>query len=99
MRRTTHFLTVLLVLAPFAVFAAGKRPMTVDDLFRFKRVSDPQVSPDGRTVAYIVGTVDLPGNKTSSTIWLVPASGGEPRQLTNTDKKDKHPRWSPDGRR
>jgi dipeptidyl aminopeptidase/acylaminoacyl peptidase len=87
------------LLASAAVQAAGKRPMTVDDLFRFKRVSDPQVSPDGRTVAYVVGTVDLAGNKTASTIWLALAGGGEPRQLTTTDKKDKHARWSPDGRR
>jgi dipeptidyl aminopeptidase/acylaminoacyl peptidase len=90
---------IFALLVSAAVQAAGKRPMTVDDLFRFKRVSDPQVSPDGRTVAYVVGTVDLAGNKTASTIWLVPAGGGEPRQLTTTDKKDKHPRWSPDGRR
>ena len=33
--------------------------MTVDDLFRFKRVSDPQISPDGKPVVYVVGTVDL----------------------------------------
>src|SRR6266849_6047402 len=56
-----------------AAVAADKRPMTVDDLFRFQRVSDPQISPDGKTVAYVVGTVDLSGNKTSSSIWLTPA--------------------------
>ncbi|HZT81748.1 MAG TPA: hypothetical protein VFA26_16095, partial [Gemmataceae bacterium] len=42
--------------------AEGKRPMTVDDLFKFKRVSDPQISPDGKWVAYVVGTVDLEKN-------------------------------------
>src|SRR5207245_2695180 len=55
---------------------------------------------DGKTVAYVVGTVDLSGNKTSSSIWLTPAGKqGEPRPLTNTTRKDSHPRWSPDGRR
>src|SRR5207244_3091460 len=78
--------------------AAAGRAMTLDDLFKFKRVSDPQVSPDGRTVVYVVATVDLASNKISSNLWLAPAAGGEPRQLTTTDKKDRHPRWSPDGR-
>jgi dipeptidyl aminopeptidase/acylaminoacyl peptidase len=79
--------------------AADKRPMTIEDLFRFQRVSDPQISPDGKLVAYVVGTVDLESNKSASTIWLAPTDGGPPRQLTTTDKKDRHPRWSPDGKR
>src|SRR5205823_159799 len=79
--------------------AEGKRPMKVDDLFRFQRVADPQMSPDGKTVAYTVTAVDLAGNRSASTIWLAPTTGGAPRQLTNTTKKDRHPRWSPDGKR
>jgi dipeptidyl aminopeptidase/acylaminoacyl peptidase len=67
-------------------------------MFTFRRVSDPQISPDGTLVAYVVTTVDLAGNKTSSALWLAPTGKGEPRQLTNTPKKDKHPRWSPDGK-
>jgi dipeptidyl aminopeptidase/acylaminoacyl peptidase len=100
MKRTPAVLACLLaLLVPAAVLAEGKRPMTVDDLFRFKRVADPQISPDGKLVAYALTTVDLGGNKTSSDIWLAPTSKGEPRQLTNSGKKDKHPRWSPDGKR
>jgi dipeptidyl aminopeptidase/acylaminoacyl peptidase len=99
-----RFAVVLLLLAGYATPAAvraeaKKRPMTIDDLFRFQRVSDPQISPDGKTVAYVVGTVDLKGNRSSSNIWLVSTEGGKPRQLTNTTKKDSHPRWSPDGKR
>jgi dipeptidyl aminopeptidase/acylaminoacyl peptidase len=86
--------------APAAVFAEGKRPMKIDDLFRFKRVSDPQVSPDGKWVVYVVGTADLAANKTTSDLWLAPSHGdGAPRQLTNAGKKDRHPRWRPDGKR
>jgi dipeptidyl aminopeptidase/acylaminoacyl peptidase len=79
---------------------AAKRPMTVDDLFKFKRVADPQVSPDGRLVVYAVTTVtDVAGNKTTSNLWLAATDGkSPPRQLTTTDKKDRRPRWSPDGR-
>jgi dipeptidyl aminopeptidase/acylaminoacyl peptidase len=100
-------LACLLLLVALAAAAlpgpaeAAKRPMTVDDLFKFKRVADPQISPDGRLVVYAVTTVtDAAGNKTSSNLWLADADGkSPPRQLTTTDKKDRHPRWSPDGRR
>src|SRR5262245_947467 len=102
MKRTSLLLACLLVvLAPVFVWAeAKKRPMVVDDLFRFKRVADPQISPDGKTVAYVVTTVDLADNKSSSSIWVASteAKGAQPRQLTNTPKKDRHPRWSPDGK-
>jgi dipeptidyl aminopeptidase/acylaminoacyl peptidase len=71
--------------------------MIVDDLFRVQRVSDPQISPDGSNVVYVLTTVDLPNNKTKSNLWL--ATGKEPpHQLTTTTTKDRHPRWSPDGK-
>ncbi|HBI42278.1 MAG TPA: S9 family peptidase [Planctomycetales bacterium] len=92
----------LMLLAVPAVVQAegGKRPLNIDDLFAFKRVSDPQISPDGKTIVYVVGEVDLSANKTSSSLWLAAADGkGEPRRLTNAvGKKDSHPRWSPDGK-
>jgi dipeptidyl aminopeptidase/acylaminoacyl peptidase len=76
---------------------AKQRPIAVDDLFTFRRVADPQISPDGKRVVYVLGTVDLAANRTSSSLWLLSAAGGEPRQLTNSTKSDRHPRWSPDG--
>jgi dipeptidyl aminopeptidase/acylaminoacyl peptidase len=91
------FLACFLALSSAAM--GEKRPMQVDDLFRFQRISDPQISPDGRTVAYVVGVVDLAANSSSSTIWLAPSDGGAPRQLTNATKRDRHPRFSPDGGR
>lgn len=86
-------------LLPSSVEAQNKRPMQLADMFSFKRLSDPQISPTGKMIAYVVTDVDLAENRTSSTIWLVGTDGGAPRQLTNTTKKDKHPRWSPDGKR
>ncbi len=77
---------------------ARKRPMELEDLFRFKRVSDPQLSPDGRWVAYVVGVVLKDENRVDTDIWVMPAGGGEPRRLTQAPKHDRHPRWSPDGR-
>ncbi len=93
MHRRFALWVCLLVVTPITA-ADAKRAMKVEDLFRFKRVSDPQISPDGKTVAYVVGTVDLAGNKSSSSIWLADADGKTPpRQLTSTTKKDRHPRW------
>jgi dipeptidyl aminopeptidase/acylaminoacyl peptidase len=77
-----------------------KRPMEIDDLFRLKRVADPQLSPDGKHVVYVVTTIhDVSGNKTSANLWLASTDGKTRRQLTTTEKRDGHPRWSPDGKR
>jgi dipeptidyl aminopeptidase/acylaminoacyl peptidase len=91
-------LVVLCLCAPPAV-AADKRPMQIEDLFKFKRVAEPQVSPDGKLVVYQVGSVNLADNKTTTDLWIAGTDGKTPlRQLTNAGKSDKHPRWSPDGK-
>lgn len=77
-----------------------KRPITIQDQFAFKSVADPQISPDGAQVVYVITTVNLEANKSSSNLWIAAVDGkSPPRQLTTTDKKDNHPRWSPDGKR
>ena len=77
--------------------AAG-RPMTADDLLAVQAVSDPQVSPDGARVAYVVAARDPATDRSNSDLWLVPVKGGEPRRLTTAPGVDAHPRWSPDGK-
>ena len=77
--------------------AAG-RPMTVDDLLAIKSVADPQVSPDGTRVVYVVTEIDRATDKANSDLWLVPIDGGEPRRLTTSSGVDNSPRWSPDGK-
>ncbi|MGL6095296.1 MAG: TolB family protein, partial [Fimbriiglobus sp.] len=75
-----------------------KRPIAVDDLFKFARVADPQISPDGKRVGYQVTTVDFDANKSSTAIWVADADGKTPpRAITASGKRDAHPRWSPDG--
>lgn len=98
MKITLLAILFLFVCSLSAVPAAAKRPMTIDDLFRFQRVSDPQIGPDGKLVVYVVTTVDMAENKTVSTLWVGSPDGAKPRQLTTTTKKDKHPRWSPDSK-
>ena len=68
-------------------------------MFRTKRVSDPQVSPDGKWIAYVVTVVNKAENSSNSDIWLVSSDGKASAQLTRSPKHDRHPRWAPDGKR
>src|SRR5213593_3854627 len=85
----------LLVLASFG-FAQEHR-FTVDDLLKVRRVADPQVSPKGDLVAFMITDVDKVANRSTTQIYLVPLGGGEVRQLTNDENSSTTPRWSPDG--
>jgi dipeptidyl aminopeptidase/acylaminoacyl peptidase len=81
-----------------ASYAQTKRPITFDDLMAIKRIGDAQISPDGSRVAYVVTDVDKNLNRGKRGVWVVPASGGAPRQLITSDKNDFSPRWSADGK-
>jgi len=78
--------------------SAEKTPLTFNDFIRIKRIADPQVSPDGTLVAYVVTEMNLEQNSSNSDIWVIPLKGGEARRLTTHPKSDSHPRWSPDGK-
>jgi dipeptidyl aminopeptidase/acylaminoacyl peptidase len=73
--------------------------MTPHDLTRIRFVSDPQISPDGATVAFVVTTLSEEKDEYLSSIWLVDTTGGEPRRFTTGPRRDTSPRWSPDGSR
>src|SRR5262249_19301396 len=74
-RRLVTACAVVLIATSMAAAQAKRRPMKLDDLFAFERLSEPQVSPDGKHVVYVAAKVDLSANKTSSSLWLAPASG------------------------
>ena len=92
-------LCAALAMTPPSEAADKKRPMTLDDLFKLKRIADPQISPDGKQVVYQVTEItDVAANKKHTHLWLAAADGKTPpRQLTSSEKADTHPRWSPDG--
>ncbi|MGD9403172.1 MAG: S9 family peptidase [bacterium] len=75
-----------------------RRRITADDLYRFRLITDSQISPDGRNVVYSVQRVDRKTEKKFANLWLAPTGGGRPRQFTCGDHTDSQPRWSPDGR-
>jgi dipeptidyl aminopeptidase/acylaminoacyl peptidase len=72
--------------------------MKLDDLSRFRNVSDPQISPDGKLVAYTVNTTDVKEDKSNTHIWMVGIDGSNDRQITFSQDSENSPRWSPDGR-
>jgi dipeptidyl aminopeptidase/acylaminoacyl peptidase len=74
------------------------RAITVDDVFEVREVRDPQISDDGKWVAYTVSTASLKEDKTETRIWMVPAGGGDAIVMTAEDVSSSHPRWSPDGK-
>jgi dipeptidyl aminopeptidase/acylaminoacyl peptidase len=78
--------------------ATAQRAITIDDLFRIREVSDPQISLDGQVVAYAVKSSSLREDKTEERIWTVPTAGGEPTPMTSENVSSSHPRWSPDGK-
>jgi dipeptidyl aminopeptidase/acylaminoacyl peptidase len=88
--RTTVCLVMVLPLA-------ASRPLQVDDLFKVKQVTDPQVSAKG-DAAWQVGSVDVPGNRITTRIWFKPAAG-EARELALGEGSQSRPRFSPDGAR
>jgi len=72
--------------------------MTPTDLDLFAQTSDPQVSPDGAHVAWVVQQVDVDANVYRSRIWVAPTDGSlEPRPLTAGTERDSNPRWHPSG--
>src|SRR5579864_7194890 len=91
--------SVLLLFGCLAVRAqeAGKHPITFDDMIRLYRISEAQISPDGKWAAYTVATPDMDANRNASNVWLAPISGGQSAQLTQSGH-DSSPVWSPDGK-
>ena len=92
------------LLAPHARSAGAqnsqsqKHNLTVDDYVRIKEVSDPQISPEAKWVAYTVETHDLKEDKNEERIWMVATAGGEAIPLTGENVSSSHPRWSPNGK-
>src|SRR5258708_2822970 len=94
------------VLAALALSAAAglaqapaRRALTVDDLFAIKQIGAPQVSPDGRWVAYTVRSTNLKADRNETGLWMAPLdSSGPAIPLTAPGYAPSDARWSPDGR-
>ncbi|MDM7921074.1 MAG: S9 family peptidase [Pyrinomonadaceae bacterium] len=91
-------ITILFLFA-YTTFASAQPTFDFNALLSTKRVSDPQLSPDGKKVLYTVGVVDRVANRVVNHIFRVDIDGSDRKQLTSGDRSHSSPRWSPDGDR
>ena len=88
----------VLAAAPQARSATTRRPVAETDLLKLRWIADPQISPDGKRIAYVLVTVNEKEDRYDTSLWLVDArEGATPRPLT-AGPRDTAPRWSPDSR-
>jgi dipeptidyl aminopeptidase/acylaminoacyl peptidase len=80
-----------------AVTVASARPIAETDLYSFRWIAAPRISPDGSQIVYTLVTVNARHDGYDTALWIVPSAGGPARQLTS-GPCDSGPRWSPDGR-
>lgn len=92
---------ISLSLIVFTSFASAQQSghYSVEDLLRIRRVGDPQVSPDGKRVAFTIGDVNVDANRTVTQIYVMSSAGGDMKQLTSGAGSSSSPRWSPDGKK
>src|SRR6266849_10296170 len=82
-----------------AAVAQAPRGITPEDYYSFEFISDPNSSPDGRLVAYVVTKVDRAQNRRNASVWMVATDGSRaPWQFTTSPQTSNLPRWSPDGK-
>jgi len=71
-------------------------PFSVHDILAMDRISDLQVSPDGKRIIFTLRKTDLEANKGRTDLWLVGSDGSDLKQLTTHSEADTNPRWGSD---
>ena len=95
--RITCSVSVVAIAALGTPTAQERRLITENDILKFNWIADPQISPDGRQIAFVRVVVNESKDDYETSLWLVAASGSDgPRRLTS-GIRDQSPRWSPDG--
>ncbi len=89
----------LFALAPSAVQAGAPEHILLTDVFQIRTVADPQISPDGKRIVYMVNLADIKSDTRYSNLWLINFDGSGNRPITSGNSHDSSPRWSPDGTR
>lgn len=97
-KKLLNILLLILALSVSALAQTAPHNLKLDDIFRFRDVRDPQVSPDGQWIAYVVSATDTKEDKSNTHIWMVSYDGKIDRQVTFSQDSESSPRWSPDGK-
>ncbi|NDD63076.1 MAG: hypothetical protein EBZ36_03705, partial [Acidobacteria bacterium] len=98
MKRFLVILNLLVVLAGVA-HSAGERPVTIDDALAVRTIGSLQLSPDGRRVVCTISEWDRKENRRVNHLYLISIENGATIRLTNGEKGESSPQWSPDGQR
>src|SRR5256885_14930765 len=89
---------VLSLVVASSALAQSPRTLKPEDFAQLREVDEPNISPDGNWIAYVVKLADMEKDKRPGNLWLAKWDGSENRALTVGNKGQKHPRWSPDGK-
>src|SRR5688500_17189897 len=98
----SHILIQLLLCIIFSLSQAvyaQKRPFEARDAFRIKQIHSLRTSPRGDQMLFISSERSLADNRLYSSVWVMPAAGGQPKPLTEPKGRVSNPQWSPDGAR
>lgn len=98
MRLLSRILFAVTLLAVSVAASAQSHPFSIHDMLAMDRIGDPQVSPDGRSVAFVVRVTDLAANRGATDLWMAGTDGSGLRRMTSHAASDSSPRWSPDGK-
>ncbi len=88
---------LLLMMVWMAAARGQKRAFQISDLYQIKNVHSPQISPDGKRIAFVVTAYFLEAGKSDADIYLMNLDGNQLKQMTRNPAADFHPFWSPDG--
>ncbi len=96
--KITVFCAVLLCLNSMMVASGDKKPLSVETLWKIKRVASPALSPDGKWAAVSVESFDMKADRGDADLWLISTVDGKTRQLTTYEGNEQSPAFSPDGK-
>ncbi len=101
MTTSKYFLFALVggILLTSSAPAQTARRIAADDVFALRTVTDPQISPDGKRIVYVVNFADIQTDSRFSNVWMINFDGSDNRPITTGNYRDTTPRWSPDGSR
>ena len=92
------FTAILILLIPLPVLSQEKTDkFTPQDYLSMSSLSSPRMSPDGTQIVYVLGEKEKWDSPANANLWVISKDGSKRMQLTNSDKNDGDPQWSPDG--
>ena len=91
-------ISIILLTSLSVLFAQSKRPMTVDDMWKMKRIGSFDLSPDGKFLVFDVTQYSMEKNSGDTDIWLATVDGKSVKPIVATEKRESSPKFSPDGK-